>query len=142
MKGITTWSYAPYRPLLTDVGDVYICRIAPSNTAIHVEWLDTGDTSYSVFYRERGKQEFSHADTVKDTSYDITGLTPDTDYELLVTAGTRKSRVRLARCGESIGSVVNYLHPDDEAYAFSGRYLCSPSLVRHPDGWYHGIQSR
>ena len=47
----------------------------------------------------------------------------------------KKSRIRLARCGESVGAAVNYLHPDDEAYAFSGRYLCSPSLVRHPDGY-------
>ena len=43
--------------------------------------------------------------------------------------------MRLARCGDCIGTVVNYLHPDDDAYAFSGRYLCSPSLVRHPDGY-------
>jgi hypothetical protein len=27
------------------------------------------------------------------------------------------------------------LHPDDEVYAFSGRYLCSPSIVKHPDGY-------
>ena len=46
-----------------------------------------------------------------------------------------KSRVRLARCGKSIGTVVNYLHPEDEAYGFSGHYLCSPSMVRHPDGF-------
>ena len=41
------------------------------------------------------------------------------------------------RTGEGIGDshVINYLHPDDEIYAFSGRYLCSPSLVRHPDGF-------
>jgi len=135
MKGTTTWSYAPYRPLLTDVGDIYICRIAPSDTAIHFEWSDIGAPSYSVFYRKRGKIDFILADTVTGTSYDLTGLTSNTDYELLVTAGTRKSRVRLARCGENIGSVVNYLHPDDEVYAFSGRYLCSPSLVCHPDGY-------
>lgn len=41
----------------------------------------------------------------------------------------------MARCGKSVGTVVNYLHPDDEAYAFSGIYLCSPSLVKHPDGY-------
>lgn len=47
----------------------------------------------------------------------------------------KKSRIRLARCGSAVGTVVNYLHPDDEAYAFSGRFLCSPSLVRHPEGY-------
>ena len=33
-----------------------------------------------------------------------------------------------------MGTVVNYLHPDDPYYAFSGQYLCSPSLLRLPDG--------
>ena len=27
MKGVTTWSHQPYRPLEFDVGDVYICRL-------------------------------------------------------------------------------------------------------------------
>ena len=30
---------------------------------------------------------------------------------------------------------MNYLHPEDPAYSFSGNFLCSPSLVRHPDGY-------
>ena len=135
MKGYHLWSYAPYRPLLTNVGDIYICRIVPKKNAIHFEWLDTGDASYNVFYRERNADIFLHAATVTSTEYTINGLTIDTDYEFFVATEKKKSRVRLARCGETIGTVVNYLHPDDEAYAFSGRYLCSPSLVRHPDGY-------
>ena len=46
----------------------------------------------------------------------------------------KKSLVRLARTGDAVGAVVNYLHPDDKAYSFSGQYLCSPSMVRHPEG--------
>lgn len=30
---------------------------------------------------------------------------------------------------------MNYLHPEDNVYGFSGQYLCSPSLVRHPEGY-------
>lgn len=135
MKGSNTWSYAPYRPLLANVGDIYICRIAPQKNAIHFEWLDIGDANYSIFYRERGTDDFLLADTVTCAEYTITGLTTDTDYEFFIATENKKSRVRLARCGESIGSVVNYLHPDDDAYSFSGHYLCSPSLVRHPEGY-------
>ena len=62
-------------------------------------------------------------------------LEPDAEYEFYLQAGAQKSRVRLARTSEAVGTVVNYLHPEDEAYAFSGRYLCSPSLVRHPEGF-------
>ena len=135
MKGTATWTYHPYRPFLTDVGDIYISRIVPSETAIHFEWLPDGSDLYSVHYRERGTGEYLHLCDTSDLSCDIENLRPGTDYEFYVTSGEKKSRVRLARCGKSVGMVVNYLHPDDEAYAFSGRYLCSPSFVRHPDGY-------
>ena len=135
MKGCSTWSYAPYRPLLREVGDIYICRLVPDRTSIHLEWLKTDKESYTVLYRKRGKETFLQAGTTAQTEYTIVGLTPDTDYEFYVAAEEKKSRIRLARCGESVGTVVNYLYPEDEAYAFSGRYLCSPSIVRHPDGY-------
>lgn len=134
MKGYSLWSYAPYKPLLRNVGDIYICRIAPNKDSIHFEWLDTGDV-YSVFYRKRDAEDFINVGTTKNCEYDIVGLDTDTDYEFYVSAENKKSLTRLARTGEVVGTVVNYLHPDDTAYSFSGRYLCSPSLVRHPDGF-------
>ena len=135
MKGCSFWSYSPYKPPLRDTGDIYICRIAPDENSIHFEWLDTGDGEYSVFYRVRNGEEFVFGGKTRDLEFDIEDLSPDTDFELYVSSGEKKSLVRLARTGKSVGTVVNYLHPDDEAYSFSGRYLCSPSLVRHPDGF-------
>ena len=134
MKGYNLWSYSPYKPLLRDVGDIYICRVAPNKNSIHFEWLNTGDV-YSVFYRKRDTEDFINIGTTKNCEFDIVGLDTDTDYEFYVAAENKKSLVRLARTGEVVGTVVNYLHPDDTAYSFSGRYLCSPSLVRHPDGF-------
>lgn len=135
MKGYNSWSYHPYKPLLTYVGDVYICRVAPSVSAIHFEWLSVGDVEYSVYYRKKDEEEFVLFGKTDKTECDITGLLTDTDYAFYVSAGEKKSRVRLARTGEVVGTVVNYLHPEDDAYSFSGKYLCSPSLVRHPDGY-------
>lgn len=135
MKGYNFWSYSPYKPLLTDTGDIYICRIAPSETSIHFEWLDIGAEEYSVFYRKRDESEFILCGKTKKCEFDIFGLVSDTDFEFYVEAENKKSLVRLARTGKTVGVVVNYLHPDDMAYSFSGRYLCSPSLVRHPDGF-------
>ena len=135
MKGIHTWSYTPYRPFLTNVGDIYICRIVPEETKIHIEWLPLDGAEYTIFYRVRGEEDFSAHGTTTDTQYTISELLTDTDYEFYVVGQEKKSRVRLARCGHAIGTVVNYLHPDDDAYAFSGRYLCSPSLLCHPDGY-------
>ena len=136
MKGINTWSYAPYRPFFYEVGEIYICRVVPSKSSVHLEWLPLEENAeYTIHYRVREAEEFLTWGSTESTFCDVEGLVTDTDYEFLVTCGEKKSRVRLARCGESVGTVVNYLHPDDEAYAFSGRYLCSPSLVRHPDGF-------
>lgn len=129
-----TWSYAPYRPYLRNVGDIYICRIVPYEDKIHFEWLPE-DSECAVYLRKRGEEEFKPLGTTKKAEYDIENLENETDYEFYVAAGNKKSLVRLARTGKSVGTVVNYLHPDDMAYSFSGRYLCSPSLVRHPDGY-------
>ena len=135
MKGQNQWSYAPYRPFLWNVGDIYICRIAPSATAIHFEWLSAEENSYEIFCRKRGDETFASVGKTTSLEYDITDLEADTDYEFYVISGIKKSRVRLARCADAVGTVVNYLHPDDTCYSFSGRALCSPSLVRHPDGF-------
>lgn len=134
MKGYNYWSYAPYRPLLTDVGDIYICRVAPGENSIHFEWLEGGN-EFKIYLKKRSDKDFVFVGTTTDSQFDIENLETDTDYEFYVESGTKKSRIRLARCGKSVGTVVNYLHPDDEAYAFSGRFLCSPSMVRHPDGY-------
>ena len=138
MRAHTAWSYAPYRPPFVEVGDIYICRIVPSDNAIHAEWLPCeGVESYTVRYRLRGEEEFLTAGVTEACAFDITALETERDYEFQVCSagGDKTSRVRLAKTGKSVGTVIQYLHPDDEAYAFSGRYLCSPSLVRHPDGY-------
>lgn len=135
MKGYNKWSYAPYRPFLWNVGDIYICRVAPSKNSIHLEWLPQDGGEYEIYYRLRGEGEFLLGGKTSATEFDIWGLDENKDYEFFVTSGEKKSRTRLARCGESVGTVVNYLHPEDTAYSFSGRFLCSPSLVRHPDGF-------
>ena len=134
MKGYNKWSYAPYKPLLTEVGDIYICRVVPGKTAIHFEWLgEFGECE--VFYRKRNEEKFEFCGKTSENEYDISDLETEVDYEFYVASENKKSRIRLARTGESVGIVVNYLHPEDDVYSFSGRYLCSPSLVRHPDGY-------
>lgn len=135
MKGYNLWSYAPYKPLLRNVGDIYICRVVPFSDSIHFEWIDIDGAEYSVYFKKRGDEDFVLFAKTNKTECDIVGLDSDTDYEFYVESNKFKSLVRLARTGESVGTVVNYLHPDDSAYSFSGRYLCSPSLVRHPDGF-------
>ena len=135
MKGYNKWSYAPYRPFLWEVGDPYVCRVAPSKNAIHFEWLalDEG-AEYEILCRRRDNDQYVLCGKTTATEFDIIGLEEDTDYVFFVRSGDKKSRVRIARCADAVGTVVNYLHPDDPCYSFSCRALCSPSLVRLPDG--------
>lgn len=135
MRGQSYWSYHPYRPLLTEVGDPYICRIAPGKGRIHLEWLAKEKQVYDIYCRECGETDFHLAGRTDGENWEITGLKDQTDYEVQVVSGEHKSRIRMVRSAEAIGTVVNYLHPADDAYCFSGKYLCSPSLIRHPEGY-------
>ncbi len=135
MKAHRSWSYAPYRPPFFEVGDIYICRVAPDCDSISLEWLCEYEGEFEIFLRKRGVGEFARVGKTEKKEFTVTGLVRELEYEFYVSLKDMRSRTRLARCGASVGTVVNYLHPEDEAYRFSGRYLCSPSLVRHPDGF-------
>ena len=136
MKGALVWSYAPYRPPLYDGGrSIYISRLAPGETGVTADWLPVdGASAYTVFYRLRGEEDASVV-TVEKPTVTVAGLTKEAEYEIWVETAEEKSRVRLFRTGETVGTVVNYLHPEDPYYGFSGQYLCSPCLLRHPDGF-------
>ncbi|NHN30300.1 sialidase family protein [Paenibacillus agricola] len=63
------------------------------------------------------------------------------DYDITVQAVKKgsnerlaESPVRKARTGEVPGIVINYIHPDDYTYDFSGRSPASPSIVKLPNG--------
>lgn len=134
MKKSVAWNYRPYRPFFFEVGDIYICRIAPDNGLIHLEWLDDDKLTYTLRYRKRGAEAYTVIENVSGGEYTLSDLEADTDYEFFLSSGEKKSRVRLAKTAKAVGTVVNYLHPDDKAYEFSGRALCSPSLLRLPSG--------
>lgn len=133
MKTHRNWSYAPYKPLFFDNESIYICRIAPGKRYIHFEWLSGGEEA-DIYFRKRDIGEFKKIGTTDKGYFDIYDLENNADYEFYVQSGDKKSRIRLARTGEAVGTVVNYLHPDDEAYSFSGKYLCSPSMVKFDSG--------
>lgn len=135
MTGCTAWSYKPYRPFLWELGDISISRIAPDLDRIHLEWLETGAEEYEVWYSLRTAWDFQLWGKTSETACDLTGLQRDTDYAFYIKAGDMKSFTRLAHTGTTVGTVVNYLHRDDPVYEFSGNFLCSPSFIRHPDGY-------
>ena len=136
MKAHTSWSYKPYSPLLFDAGSPYICRVVPYKTGVHIEWLPDGSGTYRLYLGKMGEEPLCTGSS-RECEWDFTDLEENTDYAFRVEGENGKSRLRLARTGERDGTdgvTVNYLHPKDECYAFSGRYLCSPCIVRHPQG--------
>jgi hypothetical protein len=124
MKGVTSWSYAPFKPTLWDSGDITVTRIIPKKNSLHVEWL--GCEATDLYISKRDENDYVRYTVEGKCEIDVSGLISDTDYEFYLEGNGKRSRVRLARCGDGVGIAVNYLHPDDKAYSFSGRYLCSP----------------
>lgn len=135
MKTTNAWSYHPYRPTIHDGAQIYVSRLAPSKDSVTVDWLCLADHSggFEVLWRKRGKEKENRV-FVTGYSHTITGLKPDTDYEVRIAAGNLASQWRLVRTSAVLGTVVNYLHPEDGAFLFSGSYLGSPSLVKTADG--------
>ena len=136
MKKHVGWSYRPYIPLMEDRG-IEICRLVPFSTGFTAFWLPFGDgeTSYSVFCKARDEETFRPVGQTTALSFTVNGLDTHRDYAFYIACNAGKSRVRLVRTGDAVGSaIIHYLHPEDDTYSFSGRYLCSPTLLRMPDG--------
>lgn len=147
MKGITGWGYRPYRPIrrMQEALAPFIVRIAPYETWFDAEYLDNGapEAAHQVFWRIKGSEAPFSIRDLSSTAFRMEGLMENTEYEFKIIRkdGTAESALRYVRTGPTPGAkhgrpgtVVNYLHPEDLAYAFSGRSLCSPSLVKLDNG--------
>lgn len=140
MRGITGWNYRPYRPADRQAETTlpFICSLSPSEKSITLEWFDKGsDGPHTLRWREKDTQSAWQEQPLTESRPTIDNLLPQTDYALQIIRAAnpaQSSAVRLARTGTAVGTTVNYLHPEDPLYAFSGHSLCSPSLVRLPSG--------
>ena len=135
MRGITAWNYSPYAPLTApkDQTRLFICQLQPFACGFTLAFRGEGGGPWTVEYRKRGEERWQGIGS-DEKRLTIRNLDDLTDYETRVIDSRGASPTRLVRTGDIPGVVINYLHPDDEIYAFSGRYLCSPSLERLADG--------
>lgn len=137
MRGQTRWDARPFLTPYDDAGKVYITRLAPGETGAALSWTSVpGCTEYTVSVSPR-ETDARREIRVRGTGTFVPGLAPDTEYRVSVRpAGERGSAgpERLFRTGKVPGTVIQYLHPDDRRYAFSGHALCSPCLVKLPSG--------
>ena len=133
MKFNKYWSQDQMRLPIVDVGQVYVNRIAPNPDGALVAW-NKADGECAIWVAERDAEQFALAGKCFGEEFVISGLKTGKDYKFYVQCGDKKSLVRLFRTGDYVGTVINYLHPDDNSYLFSGKYVCSPTMVRLPDG--------
>ena len=155
------WSHQSYYPGTRP--DLDIVRLAPGDGCLSLEWRCyrpglanmqvrlyalTGGSSFllGMLLRRRYRSvptlaaragfrctlAASAASGGVQTQFD--GLTNGTLYAVQLCADGVSSRIRLAVPCDVPGAVVNYIHPFDPAYGFSGRFTCSPSLLRLADG--------
>ena len=140
MRGNTGWNYKPYTRLIDmDVREKpFICGVAPFETGFEIQWFDHGqpEGGHALYYRGYASLKEWNIFPLEGDTARIENLIEEHDYEFKVvrTNGTGESGVRLARTGFVPGTVVNYLHPEDKTYAFSGHSLCSPTIVKLPSG--------
>ncbi len=134
MKAHKNWSYdIGYFPYDKKI-DIYICQIIPGENKIDLAWYG-GKAPWNILLREKESPETQITYETDVPRISISNLKCDTDYEFCVISDSLKSNMGLAHTGYAPGTVVNYLHPKDTKYDFSGKYLCTPSLLQHPDGY-------
>jgi hypothetical protein len=137
MRSAESWSYPRFLPLheKARARAPYICRIAPFANGFEFDYKDSKtDAKYNLIWKERDSEE-ANVIALKSFKGKVDCLEAGKDYAFRVERDDGVSSTeRLVRTGEVPGIVVNYLHPDDPEYAFSGRYLCSPSLIRLENG--------
>ena len=133
MRGYNNWSFKPYIPYDKKSTGPYICRLEPGEDYICGEWFDLRDHGEHILhYFESGKDEVKSFH-LSNNCFTIKNLKPDTEYGIFI-QGKDRSNIRLARTGYVPGKVVSYLHYMDTQYDFSGHSLCSPSILRLPNG--------
>jgi hypothetical protein len=130
-------------------GALRISRIVPGDGSVHIEWSHNRE-----YVREGGEFLVEIAEPSRqgsrtpqgafllraghqDRELDITGLSNGVDYAVYLSGYQDKVKVaqapaRLLRPCPAPGVTVAYNHPDDYTFNSSGRYLCSPSLLRLP----------
>lgn len=136
MRGKTQWNEKPHVNPMEDPNVVYISRLAPTEDQFLLEWTDAkNEGTYLLQWRPMFAGEPWHEREVQGYEACISGLTAWRDYEVRVARlNGAVGASRYVRPAPVVGTVINYLHPQDERYASSGRALCSPNLIKLPSG--------
>ena len=139
MRASRKINHRPYVPFnrKADAVRPYICRMVPGPDFITFEWIAREEGTHTLTVKKRGEDVTVRQMSITDPVVTADGLSKNTEYELFIESPSgQMSNTRLF-CTSEVPqgmTVVNYLHPQDTQYAFSGNCLCSPSIVRLDSG--------
>lgn len=152
IRDMNTWfckSYCMEDDNLSGEVSVDIVRIIPGNDSVLIEWSIKDISKINnkahckVVHKKRGNINNTCIVCGRDLSgrVIIDDLNKGIDYEvyMLVEESVTgeiiaKSPTRLFRTGAVPGTIINYVHPEDMTYQFSGHYIGSPSIAKLSDG--------
>ena len=128
------WACRPYVPADIPLKYPYICLMSPGEHHLTLEWLDDRACRYEVVI-DSPEGEVLRVSS-EERTITVEGLESGKEYTVTVHGDGRAGDATPFCTGDYKGKVVNYLHPADPRYEFSGQYLCSPSIVRHNGNIY------
>lgn len=137
IQGNGQWNYRHYEPII-EYGKqtIHLDQVVPRSDGFSLYWDDDfhNADNYGVSWKDiQTGQKGSIAVTGHNVTVD--SLIESHEYRVRISGEKgQKSASRLVRCGEAPGTVINYLHPRDNLYGFSGHFLASPSIVKLPSG--------
>lgn len=139
MDAVKNWNYRPFSsPIDQERRDnPFICRIVPEKEKFGFEWFDNGyKGGHTVGYKRYQSLEEEKILPLTRQYMEIDSLQDEQDYEFTIYRLDKEgqSAKRLVRTGYVPGTVINYIHPFDDIYQFSGKFLSSPGLLRLPSG--------
>ncbi len=139
MKGYSGWDYTPFYTVDEAYRKEYpyIAAIRPGDGCAEIEWYDekrtASDHCLYIWDEDDNCQEI----LTKENHVFAEGLENGKTYRFCIADDEdkrRSSQVRKAVVAPVVGCPVNYLHPQDDCYAFSGHALCSPSIMKTKSG--------
>lgn len=137
MKGYSGWNYKPFYSMDQSYRkeNPFIAALRPGDGCIQVEWYDPVSARHALYIED--DNGFSRTVAAEESHVLVEGLENGKTYTFTVKDcddPARCSERRLAGIAPVVGYPVNYLHPEDTCYDFSGHALCSPSILRLKSG--------
>lgn len=139
MKATVTGACAPFKPINRQNETLlpYVSRISVDADSFSFEWFDKGFEGEHILtvYKQFDGEEVLKK-TISESPVTVDGLISGTDYRFTVERVGMGGRVtrRVIPFKMPGDTVINYLHPKDGTYSFSGTFLGSPTIVRCPSG--------